>query len=488
VISARARIVGWCVLLVALALGISVLVAGRVLLARGDNRLSDELVHEGDKLRAYAVSSVDPRTGQPFSTVDGMLTGFLRDNLPDTDETFFSVVDGRADHRSSQRPLARLDTDPAVVAFAAEATAPVSRTVHTAAGPAMIAVYPVRMASDPRPAALVVAEFLAPERADAWSVIRLLALIGFGALAVAGVAAWLVAGRVLRPIRQVRRTAERISESDLASRIDVTGNDDVAQLARTFNRMLDRLQASFAAQRDFLDDAGHELRTPLTIVRGHLELMGDDPAERAQTVPLLLDEIDRMRRLVDDLIVLAQADRPDFLHPAPTDLADVVVDLIAKTSAMAPRRWQIDGVAEVHVLADGQRLTQALTQLAANAVAHTGPDDVIAAGSAVRDGRIRLWVRDTGSGVAPEDAQRIFQRSVRGSNSRPGEGSGLGLAIVTTIAQAHGGTVTLDSATGEGATFTLELPLHPVPGGDDGENRHDGDVGTSPGEDRWPAS
>lgn len=477
VVSARARIVGWCVLLVALALGVSVLVAGRVLLTRGDNRLSAELVHEGDKLRAYAARAVDPRTGQPFSTVDALLTAFLRDNVPDVDETFFSVVDGRADHRSSQRPLARLDTDATVVALAAGTTSPISRTVPTPAGPAMIAAYPVRMDSDPRPAALVVAEFVAPERADAWSVIRLLALISFGALAVAGVAAWLVAGRALRPIRQVRRTAERISESDLASRIDVTGNDDVAQLARTFNRMLDRLQASFAAQRDFLDDAGHELRTPLTIVRGHLELMGDDPADRAQTVPLLLDEIDRMRRIVDDLIVLAQADRPDFLHVGPTDLADVVVDLVAKASAMAPRRWQIDAVAEVPVLADEQRLTQALMQLAANAVAHTGPDDVIAAGVAVTGGRVRLWVRDTGSGVAPEDARRIFRRSVRGADSRPGEGSGLGLAIVTTIAQAHGGTVTLDSAPGAGATFTLDLPLRPASGGTEQGGVHDdGDV------------
>jgi len=452
------------VLLVALALGVSVLVAGRVLLARGDNLASEELVHEGVKLRAYAARSIDPRTGQPFSTVDGMLTAFLRDNLPDADETFFSVVDGRADHRSSQHPLARLDTDPAVVAFAAAATSPVSRTVPTVAGAAMIAVYPVRMASDPRTAALVVVEFVAPERAETWSVIRLLALIGFGALAVAGVAAWLIAGRVLRPIRQVRRTAERISESDLTSRIDVTGTDDVAQLARTFNRMLDRLQAAFAAQRDFLDDAGHELRTPLTILRGHLELMGDDPAERAQTVPLLLDEIDRMRRIVDDLILLAQANRPDFLHLGSTDLADVVVDLVAKASAMAPRRWQIDAVAEVHIQADGQRLTQAMMQLAANAVAHTGPGDVIAAGAALVEGRVRLWLRDNGSGVHPEDAERIFRRAERGTGSRPGSGAGLGLglAIVTTIAEAHGGMVTLDSAPGAGATFTLDLPLRQV--------------------------
>jgi two-component system OmpR family sensor kinase len=449
--------------LVALALTASVLVAGRVLLARADARMSAELAHEGDKLRAYAARSVDPQTGQPFSTIDGLLTAFLRDNLPDADETFFSVVDGRADHRSPQQPPARLDTDPEVVALAAAADTPIGRTVSTPVGLATIAVFPVRMTTDPRPAALVVVEFLSPQRNEAWAVIRLLALISFGALAVAALVGWLVAGRVLRPIRQVRRTAERISVSDLTSRIEVTGSDDVAQLARTFNRMLDRLQAAFAAQRDFLNDAGHELRTPLTIVRGHLELLGDDPIERAQTVPLLLDEIDRMRRIVDDLMVLAQADRPDFLHLETTELADVLVDLIAKASAMAPRRWLIDAVAETQVYADGQRLTQALMQLCANAVAHTGRDDVIAAGGAVTADRVRLWVRDTGSGVSPEDRERIFQRTVRGRDSRPGEGAGLGLAIVSTIARAHGGTVTVDSAPGAGATFTLDLPRRDVP-------------------------
>jgi hypothetical protein len=145
VLSARGRIVGWCVLLVALALTVSVLVAGRVLLARADSRLSAELAHEGDKLRAYATRSVDPQTGQPFSTVDGLLTAFLRDNLPDADETFFSVVDGRADHRSPQQPPARLDTDPAVVALAAATDTPIGRTVSTPVGPASIAVFPVRM-------------------------------------------------------------------------------------------------------------------------------------------------------------------------------------------------------------------------------------------------------------------------------------------------------------------------------------------------------
>ncbi len=136
---------------------------------------------------------------------------------------------------------------------------------------------------------------------------QVLGVTAFGALAAAGMAYWLVAGRVLAPLRLVRQAAERIGgSSDLSRRLEVRGTDDVAALAATFNVMLDRLEAAFATQRRFVDDAGHELRTPLTVIRGHLELMGDDPRERAETRELLLDELDRMSRIVEDLLVLAR--------------------------------------------------------------------------------------------------------------------------------------------------------------------------------------
>lgn len=456
--SARSRIVAWFLLLVAAALVVSVLIVGQVLLARADGRAATEIVHEGSKLRAYAAQAGDPTSARGAASVDDLLTGFLREVLPDHDETFFSVIGGVAAHRSASQPAARLDTDPTIVAWAAAATVPASRIFETSAGPATLAVFPVRLVSDPTPGALVVAEFLAPARAQAWSVIRLIAFICAGSLIIAAVASFLVAGRILRPIRQMRMAAESITETDLTRRISAPGTDDVAALAHTFNRMLDRLQAAFGAQREFLSDAGHELRTPLTIIRGHLELMGDDPAERAQTTGLLLDEIDRMRRLVDDLTLLAQAEQPDFLRLGEVDLADVVVDLVAKASALAPRNWRIDAVADARITADGQRLTQALMQLCTNAVAHTVAADTIAVGSSMTPERVRLWVRDTGSGVDPADAERIFDRSVRGSGERDRAGSGLGLAIVSSIARAHGGVAKLDSRPGAGATFTVELP------------------------------
>lgn len=462
--TARTRIVAWFLLVVTSALAISLLIVGQVLLERAASRAAIEITHEGTKLRAYAAEVGDPLSPRAVQTADALLTGFLREVLPDSNETFFSVIDGAAAHRSASMPHARLDLDATVVAWAAAAAVPQSRTFATPAGPALVAVFPVDFASDPSRAALVVVEFLGPGRAEAWSVIRLIAMISAGALAVAAVASYLVAGRVLRPIRQVRLAAEALTETDLSRRIQVSGTDDVAQLARTFNGMLDRIETAFTAQRDFLDDAGHELRTPLTIIRGHLELMGDDPAERAQTTALLLDEIDRMRRLVDDLIVLAQLRQPDFLQPGPVDLADVVVDVVSKTSAMAPRAWRIDAVADARITADGQRLTQALMQLCSNAVAHTESGDVIAVGSSMTPRLVRLWVRDTGSGVDPADAEKIFTRAIRGHAATAG--SGLGLAIVSSIAKAHGGRVTLESNLGQGATFTIELPRRLAATGD----------------------
>jgi signal transduction histidine kinase len=280
-------------------------------------------------------------------------------------------------------------------------------------------------------------------------------------LVVIALVGWLVAGRLLAPVRLVRQTAQQISETDLTRRIPAHGRDDVSELARTFNAMLDRLEDSFATQRQFLDDAGHELRTPITIVRGHLELMGpdDDPAEHADTRALVLDELDRMSRLVDDLVTLAKAERPDFLRRGPVQLRGLVEDMYEKARAIAPRTWQLAATADGTVYADRQRLTQALVQLADNAAKHTTAGDRIVIGSTAAEGVVRLSVSDTGPGVDPADTGRILARFARGADSgHRGDGSGLGLAIVRAIAEAHDGRVTLDSPPGGGATFTLEIP------------------------------
>ena len=234
----------------------------------------------------------------------------------------------------------------------------------------------------------------------------------------------------------------------------------ISRLAATFNEMLDRLEEAFRLQRQFVDDAGHELRTPITIIKGHLEVTEDDPDERQKTMALVTDELDRMNRIVNDLLLLAKAKQPDFLDLATVDLSNLTGELLAKATAIAPRNWQMEAMARGVIVADRQRLTQAIMQLAQNATEHTGTSADITLGSAIADGRARLWVRDSGPGVPLEDQQRIFQRFARTAHGRRGsEGAGLGLAIVRAIAEAHHGTVEVQSIPGAGATFTVVIPV-----------------------------
>ena len=286
--------------------------------------------------------------------------------------------------------------------------------------------------------------------------------VSLAVLLIASALAWVIAGRVLAPLRTLRTTAQSITESDLTRRIEVHGDDEIAELGRTFNAMLDRLEGAFASQRAFVSDAGHELRTPITIVRGHLELLGDDPGEREETVALLTDELDRMARFVDDLLLLAKAEQTDFLRLGPLDLDVLTDELFAKAQALADRDWRLAGTGTGRLTADRQRLTQAIVQLAQNAVQHTAAGDRIALGSAVRDGTVRLWVADHGPGIPPGERERIFDRFHRSSDGRrSSDGAGLGLAIVRAIAEAHGGRVELDSREGAGSTFTLIVPTEP---------------------------
>ena len=306
----------------------------------------------------------------------------------------------------------------------------------------------------------VVTAALGRERDEVEDAIRLAAIVLLTVLLIASALAWVVAGRVLAPLRVLSDTARSIGESDLTRRIPTSGTDELAELGRTFNAMLDRLEAAFDSQRAFVSDASHELRTPITIVRGHLELLGDDPDERRETIALVTDELDRMSRFVDDLLLLARAEQDDFLRVGEVELGALTDELAEKASALGKRRWSVASRGEAVLVADRQRLTQAMMGLAQNAVQHTHEGAAIELGSARNGHEARLWVRDSGPGIAPRDQERVFERFARASaQARRSEGAGLGLAIVRAIAEAHGGRVELESRVGHGATFTLVLPL-----------------------------
>jgi signal transduction histidine kinase len=317
----------------------------------------------------------------------------------------------------------------------------------------------------------VIAHATGGERQEVLEAVTVIIQVSVVILLLALVLAWVASGRILAPLDLLTQTVRKISETDLNQRIIIDGEGELAELAATFNEMMDRLQAAFISQRNFINDAGHELRTPITIIRGHLELMGDDPKEVQETLALVMDELERMNRFVNDLLLLAKTEQPDFLQLEIVDVRTFTEELFAKIrvlgdglkdSATGERNWQLQAIGRGKIVADRQRLTQAVMNLAQNATQHTNNTDTIALGSMIHQGKVSFWIRDTGEGIAPSDQKRIFERFARATNSRRrSEGAGLGLSIVQAITEAHGGKVTLKSQPGAGAIFTIILPVEP---------------------------
>lgn len=404
--------------------------------------------------------TVKPRAGEPFAgRVRKIFATYLERNIPSRNEALITFVDGKPYLRSRRVVPYRLDQDPRLVEQWGDLEQTERGRVSTPAGDVEYLAVPLRTAGT-TDGVFVVAMFRDLEQEETDSGLAGAAATGLFVLLVGSVLAWRLADMILTPVRKVQKTARSISESDLTRRIEVEGHDEISELAKTFNEMLDRIEEAFSAQKKFIDDAGHELRTPITIVRGHLETMESDPDDRARTISLLLDELDRMSRLVDDLLLLARSQRSDLLDLSLVDVAKLTADIHAKASGLGPRDWVLAGSGKGWVEADQQRITQAVIQLAQNARQHTQEGDLIEIGSAVTDGLARFWVTDPGPGIAPEDQSRIFERFQQARRGRlRAEGSGLGLAIVDAIARAHHGRVELESALGRGSTFRLVIPL-----------------------------
>jgi two-component system OmpR family sensor kinase len=453
-LSVRQRLTGAVALLTATAL-VAVGLTLYVLESRRiDREVDGSLSQEVGELRALQRSGVDPDTNAPFASADRLLAVFLERNLPDENEVLFAFpATGRPSYQGSRdEELQESSRFPALVDRLRARGG--TRTLEVDGTEYRVAVQPVRE-GDATAAFVVVHDVTASHAGLRELMVTYALLAALSVLLVTALASW-VAGRLLSPVRRLRDTARGITDGDLSGRLEVTGHDDLSDLQRTFNDMLDRLQAAFVTQRALLDDAGHELRTPLTVLRGHLEVLDvDDPHDVAATRALLLDEVDRMSRLVGDLLMLAKAQRPDFVDPRPTDIDRLTRGLLDRARALADRRWCLDATASGSADLDGQRVIQAVLQLADNAVRHTPTGGEIGIGSRRVGDLVELWVRDTGPGVDPAVRDEVFERFTRAT--RDDDGFGLGLSIVRAIAEAHGGEVVLDD-TATGATFRLRLP------------------------------
>jgi two-component system OmpR family sensor kinase len=334
---------------------------------------------------------------------------------------------------------------------------------------------------------LVLGTNLGRDQAAIGQLVALQVVVGLIVLVVLGVAGYLLVRNSLRPLAEVERTARAIAAGDLSQRVP-EGNDrtEVGRLSTALNGMLSRIERAFRAQqaseaqargsedrmRRFVADASHELRTPLTSIRGFAELYRQGAVGNEDDVRRLMGRIEtegaRMGMLVEDLLLLARMDQQRPLTIGPVDLAAIAGDAVHDALAVQPSRpitLHLDeSLADVPVVqGDEARLRQVVGNLVTNALTHTPPDTRVAVSVGAADDDpdvLVLRVADEGPGMDAADADRAFERFYRVDTSRTREagGTGLGLAIVASLVAAHGGSVDLVTAPGEGATFAVRLP------------------------------
>lgn len=282
-------------------------------------------------------------------------------------------------------------------------------------------------------------------------------------------AGWWLTGRALRPIAELTQAARRIRATGQPDqRIRLPGpRDELHELTVTFNEMLASIERTFARQREFLADASHELRGPLMVVRGNLNLLrrGLPEDEAREAIRDAEEEIERISRLVSDLLFLAEADTNEVIERHSVELDEVLAEVWQRASRIdaATHDLVLAERQPAMVLGDRERLIQLLWNLVENALRYTPAKGRVSLALRASGDIAELVVADTGVGIGPEHLPRIFDRFYRADpvRSREAGSTGLGLAIVKQIAEAHGGQVRVRSASGEGTTFTVVLPIHP---------------------------
>jgi two-component system OmpR family sensor kinase len=296
-----------------------------------------------------------------------------------------------------------------------------------------------------------------------------LLLTGPLALAVALAGGWFLAGRALRPVEAITEAARRIAGGDLTQRLVVSqSTDEIGRLATTFNEMIGRLEVSFRQIQRFSADASHELRTPLTVMKGETELAlrrPRSPEDYRLVLESSLEEIDRMTRIVEDLLFLSRADLGEVRMERRQVQLDALVEDIQRQAVVLGQERSIEvviaAVEPAIVLGDELRLRELVLNLVDNAVNYSRPGSKVEMTLVREDGTARLSIADHGIGIPPDAQARIFDRFYRTDEARAHfpKGTGLGLAICKWIADVHHGRIEVQSEPGQGSRFTLVLPL-----------------------------
>ena len=292
------------------------------------------------------------------------------------------------------------------------------------------------------------------------------------ALAVSLAGGWFMAGRALRPVDAITLAVQRIAEGDLTQRLTAPASaDEIGRLTNTFNDMIDRLETSFRQIRQFSSDVSHEMRTPLTVMRGETELALRRPRENEDYKAVMesnLEEIDRMTRIVDELLFLSRADMGEVKMEHLTVPLDWLIEDVQRQASLLGQEQniQVALISNVPAVVSGDelRLRELFLNLVDNAIKYSRFGGTVEMALTIEQGQARLSVTDHGIGIAEEDWPQIFDRFYRTDNARAHtkKGTGLGLAICSWIAESHHGRIEVQSQVGEGSTFTVWLPLVPT--------------------------
>ncbi len=452
--STRFQILTWILVPVLLLLTVLLGTISSLVLAEKQKEIDIHLAREANELELLAAKAIDPKTGKSFTSAADLLLLYIGRTIPDPNETMFVVVDGLVSARTTDTPPVRLDKDLPFLSIVQSSSKTSFGNYQSTAGNARYMVVPVVTEQDS--GALVAVIFSDQDSASIVDLLVRFALISLFSLIGVGTVGWLVAGRVLRPVTDLRETAHAIRVDDLSQRIPVSGgNSELDQLASEFNLMLDRIQEAFKSQQRFVDDAGHELRTPLTIIMGHFDLMAQDPSQTDSAMPIIKDELRRMSRLVQDLQTLTKSNSPNFVIAEVTDVKDLANEIELKAKSLGPRNIEFTAQAG-SVRLDPQRITQAVLQLIENSIKHTSEQDKIRIGFEFEDDLL-ITVEDSGPGIPEADVEKVFEPFFRAKDQQNVEGSGIGLALVRAIAQAHGGSVEAGRSELGGAKITMTI-------------------------------
>ena len=426
-------------------------------------------VHQDLDASLVAVARAIRDTGAP-DRPQSEVEALVRDMLgPEFYDKFFRLLDpeGRP-HAVGSRPRG----DALLLSAAARARAARGEsTLETVAGPG---AEPVRMFTMPivrnDRVVDIVQVGMSVRRAEGLldrylHTLIVLIPLGVGLAALGGA---IIARAALRPVDEMTRTARRITAEDLSRRVERPGTgDEMERLALTLNGMLARLEAAFTQTRRFAADAAHELRTPLAALRGGIEvaLRAERPPEEYRRVlASSLEEVERLIRLAEDLLLLSRSSAGPDVTRAPVDLEPLLLDVFdvgARLGQGAGVSVRTDAMASATVRGDATALRRALLNLIENAIKYTPPGGKVELSLTTADGMAVITVSDTGIGLDPADANRIFEPFVRldAARARDTGGAGLGLTIARSIAVAHGGTLSVESHPGAGSRFVLRLPL-----------------------------